>query len=88
VEIVPALLFSVALQVLGFVLVGFSAHGSEQEYLAKVVAASAPEPDKSEKVVNWVREYRHRHGRNPRIAEVQETFGLARTTAWRRLTSA
>jgi hypothetical protein len=54
VEIVPALLFSVALQVLGFVLVGFSAHGSEQEHLARVVAASAPEPDESEKVVNWV----------------------------------
>ena len=88
VEIVPALLFSVALQLLGFVLIGFAGHSSEQEYLAKVVAAAAPEPDETEQVVDWCREYRRRHGKNPSIALVQQEFGLARTTAWRRLNSA
>ena len=88
VEIVPALLFSVALQLLGFVLIGFAGHSSEQEYLAKVVAAAAPEPDETEQVVDWCREYRRRHGRNPSIASVQQEFNLSRTTAWRRLNSA
>jgi hypothetical protein len=45
VEIVPALLFSVSLQLLGFVLLGFAGHASEKEQVAKVVAASMPEPD-------------------------------------------
>ena len=88
VEIVPALLFSVALQLLGFVLIGFAGHASEKEHVAKVVAASMPEPDEAERVVDWCREYRRRHGRNPSIASVQEAFGLSRTTAWRRLNSA
>jgi hypothetical protein len=88
VEIVPALLFSVSLQVLGFVLLGYAGHASEGGYVAKVVAASAPEPDEAEQVVDWCRAYRRRHGKNPSIASVQETFGLKRTTAWRRLNSA
>jgi hypothetical protein len=76
------------LQLLGFVLIGYAGHASEGGYVAKVVAATAPEPDEDERVVDWVREFRRRHGRNPSIASVQETFGLARTTAWRRITSA
>jgi multidrug efflux pump subunit AcrB len=88
VEIVPSLLFSVALQLLGFVLVGFAGHSSEKEHLAKVVAASAPEPDETEQVVDWCREFRRRHGKNPSITSVQANFGLTRTTAWRRLNSA
>ncbi len=88
VEIIPALLFSVSLQVLGFVLIGFAGHSSEQEHLAKVVAASAPEPDETEQMVDWCRAYRQRHGRNPSIASVQQEFNLSRTTAWRRLSSA
>jgi hypothetical protein len=88
VELVPALLFSVALQLLGFVLIGFAGHAAEKQYLVQAVAASAPEPDETERVVDWCRAYRQRHGRNPTIASVQEEFGLSRTTAWRRLNSA
>jgi hypothetical protein len=60
VELVPALLFSVALQLIGFALIGFAGHASEKEHLAQVVAASAPEPDETEKVVDWCRAYRQR----------------------------
>ena len=88
VEITPSLMFSVALQLLGFVLLGFAGHASEKEHVAQVVAASMPEPDRDEQVVDWCREYRRRHGRNPSIASVQSQFGLSRTTAWRRLNSA
>jgi hypothetical protein len=36
-------------------------------------------------VVSWVREFRRRHGRPPRIPEVQQAFnGLPKTTAWRK----
>src|SRR4051812_2768063 len=38
-----------------------------------------------EVVVAWVREYVARRGRKPSLREVQDVFGLARTTAWRRL---
>jgi hypothetical protein len=88
VELVPALLFSVALQLIGFVLIGFAGHASEKEYLVQAVAASAAEPDEGERVVSWVRAYRQRHGRNPPIAAVQQEFNLSRTTAWRRIDSA
>jgi hypothetical protein len=38
----------------------------------------------AERVVSWARAYRQRHGRSPKIPEVQKAFnGLARTTAWR-----
>jgi hypothetical protein len=94
VEIVPAISFSTGLLVLGFVLVGFAAHEHGTE-----VAKSAPEqtvagpavpdvrPDETERVVSWIREYRRRHGVNPRIPDVQEVFGLPKTTAWRRIQS-
>jgi len=45
------------------------------------------EPDETERVVSWIREYRRRHGVNPRIPDVQEAFGLPKTTAWRRIQS-
>ena len=41
-----------------------------------------------EVVVAWVREYVARRGRKPSLREVQDVFGLARTTAWRRVRSA
>ena len=87
VEIVPALAFSSGLMVLGFVLVGFGAHGSP-EGGRKVEAPAVPEvkPDETERVVSWVREYRRRHGRSPRIPEVQAAFpSVPKTTAWRRI---
>ena len=47
-----------------------------------------PEPGHSADVVNWVREFHRRHGRNPQIPEVQAQFQLAKTTAWRRIKAA
>ena len=40
-------------------------------------------------VVDWVRAFRQRHGRDPKIAELQDSFPeVPRTTAWRRIKSA
>jgi hypothetical protein len=86
VEIVPAMSFSTGLLVLGFVLVGFGAHASKEE-TAVATAVLEPVPDKNERVVSWIREYRRRHGVPPKIPQVQEAFGLPKTTAWRRLRS-
>ena len=82
VEIIPAMAFSTGLLMLGLVLVGFGGHSMTAE------APAAPEvkPDETEQVVSWVREYRRRHGRDPKIPEVQGAFnGLSKTTAWRRI---
>jgi hypothetical protein len=93
VEIVPAMSFSTGLLVLGFVLTGFAAHehGSvvvtPPEQKVAVPAVLEPIPDERERVVNWIREYRRRHGVNPQIPQVQEAFGLPKTTAWRRIQS-
>jgi hypothetical protein len=48
VEIVPALLFSISLQALGFVLIGFAGHAPKEEHSVRAAAASAPEPDERE----------------------------------------
>jgi hypothetical protein len=87
VELVPAMAFSTGLLVLGFVLVGFGAHGSHVEQAVVSPAVPAALPDETERVVSWIREYRRRHGGNPRIPQVQKAFGLPKTTAWRRLKS-
>jgi hypothetical protein len=74
--------FSTGLLMLGLVLVGFGGHSMKAE------APAVPEamPDQTEHVVSWVRAYRRRHGRDPKIPEVQGAFkGLSRTTAWRRI---
>ena len=83
VEITPALAFSTGLLMLGLVLVGFGGHSM------KVEAPAVPEakPDEAEQVVSWVREFRRRRGRDPKIPEVQQAFKLAKTTAWRRIQS-
>jgi hypothetical protein len=83
-EIVPAMTFSTGLLVLGFVLVGFAAHGGgSKERKASEQAVLVPVSDERERVVSWVKAYRQRHGRSPKIPEVQNAFGLKRTTAWR-----
>ena len=92
VEIVPAMSFSTGFLVLGFVLVGFAAHehGSTAKPVEQAVQqpeAPVIEPDETERVVSWIREYRQRHGVNPQIPQVQKTFGLSKTTAWRRIQS-
>jgi hypothetical protein len=51
-------------------------------WLVEIVPAMAAAPDEAEHVVSWVREYRRRHGRDPKIPEVQGAFqGLSKTTA-------
>jgi len=88
VDIASAMAFSSGLLVLGFVLVGFGAHGSKEQKV-EVVAVPEPMPDEREQVVSWVRQYRRRYGRSPAIPEVQRAFnGLAKTTAWRRIEQA
>jgi hypothetical protein len=84
VEIVPAMAFSTGLLLLGLVLVGYGGHSMK----AEAPAVLEPMPDGADHVVSWVREYRRRHGRDPKIAQVQEAFkGLPKTTAWRRIRS-
>src|SRR5690349_18156353 len=36
-------------------------------------------------IVAWIREYLARHGRKPTVSEIQQVFGLSKTTAWRLL---
>jgi hypothetical protein len=79
VEIVTALAFSTGLIALGFLLVGYGAHGE---------AVQTAVPDEREKVIGWVREYHRRHGRSPRIPEVQVAFGLKKSTAYLRIEQA
>ena len=55
------------------------------------VRATLPEvpdvlPNETEQVVSWIRAYRRRYGRSPKIPEVQAAFkGMPKTTVWRRL---
>jgi hypothetical protein len=42
----------------------------------------------SDKVIDWVREFRSKHGRDPQIPELQGEFHIPKTTAWRRIKSA
>ncbi len=54
-------------------------------------ASAAPSAHGTDPVVEWVRAYRARHGRDPQIPQVQEQFRdmrLPKTTAWRRIKSA
>jgi hypothetical protein len=88
VDIGSAMAFSTGLLVLGFVLVGFGAHGSPVEQIELIPAVPEEVLDERERVVSWIQEYRRRHGRNPQIPEVQQAFpGLPKTTTWRRLKS-
>jgi hypothetical protein len=87
VELAPAMAFSTGLLVLGFVLVGFGAHGSHVEQTVTSPAVPDVEPDETERVVSWIKAFERRHGRNPKIPEVQQVFDLPKTTAWRRLKS-
>ena len=85
VEIVPALLFSVALNGLAFTLLAFGAH------MPMPTLAPAPplpaESDKArpqgraEQVRSFVEAYRKRHGRDPSFSDVRSSLGLPRSTA-------
>jgi hypothetical protein len=92
VELVPAMAFSTGLLVLGFVLVGFAAHGhgsvaNHPEQTVATPAVLEPLPDERERVVSSIREFERRHGRRPKIPKVRQVFDLPKTTAWRRLQS-
>lgn len=88
VEVVPALAFSSSVMLLGLVLVGFGGHPASQSTpQVELVTLSTARRDEAEEVIDWVREFRGRHGRNPQIPEVQEFFSLPKTTAWRRIRS-
>lgn len=57
------------------------------------VPVSVPEPPPADReprdhVIDWVREFRARQGRDPQIPEVQKEFQLPKTTAWRRIKAA
>jgi len=88
VEILPAMTFSVGLMVLGFVLIGFGGGHGSTERKEEAPAVQEPIPDERERVVSWVRAYRRRHGRSPKIPELQAAFpSVPKTTAWRRISS-
>lgn len=44
-------------------------------------AVVEPETRKAENIVDYVRAFEARHGRKPKVADVQERFNLTRTTA-------
>lgn len=48
-----------------------------------------PPRGRDEDVIDWVREFRRHHGRDPQIPELQRQFhGTPKTTAWRRIKAA
>jgi hypothetical protein len=86
VDIASAMAFSTGLLLLGFGLIAFGGHALKARETEVVTAVLEPLPDERERVLSWVREYRQRHGRSPKIPEVQQAFpGLAKSAAWRRL---
>jgi hypothetical protein len=82
-EIVPALLFSTALNGLAFTLLAFGAHAPSQG------AAAAPEgpaevsasQGRAEQVRSFVEAYRKRHGRDPTFSDVRNDLKLPPSTA-------
>jgi hypothetical protein len=85
VEIVPAMTSLSGFAGAWFRARRLRAHGSQQQ---KEVATAVLEPvlDERERVASWVKAYRQRHGRSPKIPEVPQAFnGLARATAGRRI---
>lgn len=77
------LILPLSISILGLLLIAVGAHSETVTEVEAEVAEPVPEPDPRERVVNWVQEFRRRHGRNPRIPEVQKQFNLPKTTAWR-----
>ena len=84
-EIVPALLFSTALNGLAFTLLAFGAH-SPRENIAMAPteiagAQMSPVIGRAAQVRSFVDSYRKRHGRDPSFTEVRNSLGLPRSTA-------
>jgi hypothetical protein len=58
----------------------------QQERAPEPVIVAAPPPiQQGDGVVDWIRAYRDRYGRDPSIRAVQHEFALSKSTAWRRL---
>lgn len=75
-----------------FLGLGFG-HGADVKSrvpLVPPVPANDPGPGTGshDEVSRWVREFRARNQRNPRIPELQQQFRLPKTTAWRRIKAA
>lgn len=61
------------------------ARGSANDNTGETPAEPTPPGRGTEPVVDWVREFRRFHGRNPQIPELQARFpAVPKTTAWRR----
>lgn len=62
---------------------GGTSHGTGAEPLALPAPSAETDP-----AIEWIRQYRARNGRNPRIPQVMAEFNIPKTTAWRRLRAA
>ena len=84
-EIVPALLFSTALNGLAFTLLAFGAHMPGENAAATpkgpAEAQALPSQGRAEQVRSFVEAYRKRHGRDPSFTEVRNTLRLPPSTA-------
>jgi hypothetical protein len=83
-EIVPALLFSTALNGLAFTLLTFGGHMSGQAAAAAPAGPATQAPaaqGREAQVRSFVEAYRKRHGRDPSFSEVRNTLRLPPSTA-------
>ena len=83
-EIVPALLFSTALNGLAFTLLAFGAHMPGENAATPKGPAEAqapPSQGRAEQVRSFVEAYRKRHGRDPTFSDVRNTLRLPPSTA-------
>jgi hypothetical protein len=84
-EIVPALLFSTALNGLAFTLLAFGAHMPGENAAAApkgpAEAQALPSQGRAEQVRFFVEAYRKRHGRDPTFSDVRNTLRLPPSTA-------
>jgi hypothetical protein len=85
-EIVPALLFSGALNGLAFTLLAFGAHAAQHNQVVAspegpTVADAPSRQGRAEQVRSFVEANRMRHGRDPTFTEVRHSLGLPRSTA-------
>jgi hypothetical protein len=83
-EIVPALLFSTALNGLAFALLAFGAHMPTQSAVASPTgpaeAQVQPSKGRAQQVRSFVEAYRVRHARDPSFSEVRNSLGLPPST--------
>jgi hypothetical protein len=84
-EIVPALLFSTALNGLAFTLLAFGAHMPGENAAATPKGPTEqqvlPSQGRAEQVRSFVEAYRKRHGRDPSFSDVRNTLKLPPSTA-------